>query len=104
MSDGVLQLLSVLLTEMQAVVELHSHPELLEEAARSYFILCRAETPWHPIAGPDRDALVQRWTDRLAALLGKSLQVGIDGMSTHSGWSALAEVQGEPCLLCSSLG
>ncbi|XP_062313473.1 cohesin subunit SA-2 isoform X2 [Osmerus eperlanus] len=68
------QLLSVLLTEMQAVVELHSHPELLEEAARSYFILCRAETPWHPIAGPARDALVQRWTDRLAALLGKSLQ------------------------------
>ncbi|KAM9483946.1 cohesin subunit SA-2 isoform 1-T2 [Salvelinus alpinus] len=70
------QALSGLLAEMGAVLELHTHPAVLEAAARSYLSLCGEETAWHPLARPGRDAVVQCWADRLAALLGDALQDG----------------------------
>ncbi|CDQ71241.1 unnamed protein product [Oncorhynchus mykiss] len=70
------QALSGLLAEMGAVLELHTDPAVLEAAARSYLSLCGEETAWHPLARPGRDAVVQCWADRLAALLGDALQDG----------------------------
>lgn len=63
---------------MGAVLELHTDPAVLEAAARSYLSLCGEESAWHPLARPVRDAVVQCWADRLAALLGDTLQVGTE--------------------------
>lgn len=63
------------MAEMGAVLDLHSDPTVLEEAARSYLSLCGEETALCSAALAARDSLVQRWTDRLTALLKDSLKV-----------------------------
>ncbi|KAM4558015.1 cohesin subunit SA-2 [Odontesthes bonariensis] len=67
------QVISSLMAEMAAVLDLHSGPALLEAAARSYLSLCGEEAAWCSTARDARDALVQRWVDRLTELLGDSV-------------------------------
>ncbi|XP_076011271.1 cohesin subunit SA-2 isoform X2 [Genypterus blacodes] len=68
------QLVSELLAEMGAVVELHTDPAVLEAAARTYLSLCGEETTWCSVAQAARDSLVQSWVDRLVLLLQDSLK------------------------------
>ncbi|XP_010899679.2 cohesin subunit SA-2 isoform X2 [Esox lucius] len=75
-SAGSQQALAGLLSEMGAVVDLHTDPAVLEAAARSYLSLCGEETAWHSLARPARDTVVQCWVDRLAKLMGDALQDG----------------------------
>ncbi|KAM6985039.1 cohesin subunit SA-2 [Aplochiton taeniatus] len=86
-------LLSALLVEMAAVVELHSDPGLLEAAARSYLALCGEDTAWLSLAHPARDSLVQRWTDSLAALLSDTLKDGTFNADENKTKEILATVK-----------
>uniref|UniRef100_A0A3Q2QIY8 Cohesin subunit SA n=1 Tax=Fundulus heteroclitus TaxID=8078 RepID=A0A3Q2QIY8_FUNHE len=65
-----------LMTEMAAVLDLHSSPAVLEAAARTYLSLCGDGAAWASAARASRDSLVQRWVDQLTGLLGESLKVG----------------------------
>ena len=69
------QAVSSLMTEMSAVLELHSSSAVLEAAARTFLSLCGEETAWCSVARTTRDSLVQRWVDQLTALLNDSIQV-----------------------------
>lgn len=71
--------MSSLLTELEAVLDVHSGPAVLEGGARVFLSLCREETAWCSPARAARDSLVQRWVDRLTALLGESLKVSTAG-------------------------
>uniref|UniRef100_A0A3P8RC21 Cohesin subunit SA n=1 Tax=Astatotilapia calliptera TaxID=8154 RepID=A0A3P8RC21_ASTCA len=73
------QAVSSLLTELEAVLDVHSGPAVLEGGARVFLSLCREETAWCSPARAARDSLVQRWVDRLTALLGESLKVSTAG-------------------------
>uniref|UniRef100_A0A7N8XB84 Cohesin subunit SA n=1 Tax=Mastacembelus armatus TaxID=205130 RepID=A0A7N8XB84_9TELE len=66
---------SSLLAQMGAVLDLHSGPAVLEAAARTYLSLCGEEMSWFSVTRAARDSLVQRWVDQLTALLEGSLQV-----------------------------
>lgn len=68
------QMVSSLTAEMEAVLDLHSGPAVLEAAARTYLSLCGEETSWCSAARTARDSLVQRWVDQLTTLLGESLK------------------------------
>lgn len=68
------QMVSSLLAEMEAALDLHSGPAVLEAAARTYLSLCGEETSWCSAARSARDSLVQRWVEKLTALLGDSLK------------------------------
>ncbi|CAI5655433.1 unnamed protein product [Oreochromis niloticus] len=68
------QAASSLLTELEAVLDVHSGPAVLEGGARAFLSLCSEETAWCSPAQAARDSLVQRWVDRLKALLGESLK------------------------------
>ncbi|XP_038140709.1 cohesin subunit SA-2 isoform X1 [Cyprinodon tularosa] len=70
------QLVSSLMTEMAAVLDLHSSPAVLEAAARTYLSLCGDGAAWSSAARASQDALVQRWVDELTGLLGESLRGG----------------------------
>ncbi|KAM4731631.1 cohesin subunit SA-2 isoform 2-T2 [Anableps anableps] len=70
------QLVSSLMTEMAAVLDLHSSPAVLEAAARTYLSLCGDGAAWAATAGASRDSLVQRWVDQLTELMGGSLRGG----------------------------
>ncbi|KAM4561585.1 cohesin subunit SA-2 isoform 1-T1 [Fundulus diaphanus] len=70
------QLVSSLMTEMAAVLDLHSSPAVLEAAARTYLSLCGDGAAWASAARASRDSLVQRWVDQLTGLLGESLKGG----------------------------
>ncbi|XP_030198623.1 cohesin subunit SA-2 isoform X1 [Gadus morhua] len=64
-----------LIREMGAVVDHPSGPPaVLEAVSRAYLRLCGGDTAWHPAARPARDALVQRWKDRLISQLGVGLK------------------------------
>ncbi|XP_026152212.1 cohesin subunit SA-2 isoform X2 [Mastacembelus armatus] len=69
------QVVSSLLAQMGAVLDLHSGPAVLEAAARTYLSLCGEEMSWFSVTRAARDSLVQRWVDQLTALLEGSLQV-----------------------------
>uniref|UniRef100_A0A3B3VUX7 Cohesin subunit SA n=1 Tax=Poecilia latipinna TaxID=48699 RepID=A0A3B3VUX7_9TELE len=71
------QSVSSLMTEMAAVLDLHSGPAVLEAAARTYLSLCGDGAAWAVAAGASRDSLVQRWVDRLTETIGESLRVGV---------------------------
>ncbi|XP_032422704.1 cohesin subunit SA-2 isoform X2 [Xiphophorus hellerii] len=70
------QSVSSLMTEMAAVLDLHSGPAVLEAAARTYLSLCGDGAAWAAAAGASRDSLVQRWVDRLTETMGASLRRG----------------------------
>uniref|UniRef100_A0A669B1D4 Cohesin subunit SA n=1 Tax=Oreochromis niloticus TaxID=8128 RepID=A0A669B1D4_ORENI len=73
-----------LLKKLEAVLDVHSGPAVLEGGARAFLSLCSEETAWCSPARAARDSLVQRWVDRLKALLGESLKVSTAGfMWTH---------------------
>ncbi|KAG5852757.1 hypothetical protein ANANG_G00065950 [Anguilla anguilla] len=61
--------LKALLTQMAAVVEMHTDAAVLEAAARTYQALCSADTPWESLASPAWDEMVRRWVGRLDTLL-----------------------------------
>uniref|UniRef100_A0AAQ6IJ25 Cohesin subunit SA n=1 Tax=Anabas testudineus TaxID=64144 RepID=A0AAQ6IJ25_ANATE len=69
-----LQVVSCLLEEMEAVLDLHSGPAVLEAAARTYLSLCVEETTWCSVTRAARDSLVQRWVDQLTSLLQDSVK------------------------------
>ncbi|PWA31390.1 hypothetical protein CCH79_00002520 [Gambusia affinis] len=70
------QSVSSLMTEMAAVLDLHSGPAVLEAAARTYLSLCGDGAAWAAAAAASRDSLVQRWVDRLTETMGASLRRG----------------------------
>ncbi|XP_024919417.1 cohesin subunit SA-2 isoform X3 [Cynoglossus semilaevis] len=72
--DDITQVLSSLLTEIQAALDIHSSPAVLEAAARTYLYLCSKETTWSSIVRDKRDSVVQTWVDQLTVLLGESLR------------------------------
>ncbi|KAF1382811.1 hypothetical protein PFLUV_G00147670 [Perca fluviatilis] len=90
------QAVSGLTAEMGAVLDRHSGPPVLEAAARTFLSLCGEETAWCSVARAARDSLVQRWVDRLTALLGDtvSLQV-IKALGESQSFSADEEKTGE---------
>uniref|UniRef100_A0A3P8RZM9 Cohesin subunit SA n=1 Tax=Amphiprion percula TaxID=161767 RepID=A0A3P8RZM9_AMPPE len=75
------QMVSSLMAEMEAALDLHPGPAVLEAAARTYLSLCGEETSWCSAARSARDSLVQRWVEKLTSLLGDSLKVRGDGFS-----------------------
>ncbi|KAG7463587.1 hypothetical protein MATL_G00178160 [Megalops atlanticus] len=66
--------LQTMLTMMGAALERHTDRGVLEAGARTLQALCCEDTPWHGLACPARDQLVQRWVDRLGSLLGETLK------------------------------
>lgn len=64
-----LQVVSCLLAQMEAVLDLHSGAAVLEAAARTYLSLCGEEMTRCSVSRAARDSLVQRWVDQLTALL-----------------------------------
>ncbi|XP_048049397.1 cohesin subunit SA-2 isoform X2 [Megalobrama amblycephala] len=70
------QYVQALLAELEAVVDRHTDTGLLEMAARSYQTLCAQDSPWHPLARPSFDRLIQHWTNTLETWLGESLSSG----------------------------
>ncbi|XP_039533123.1 cohesin subunit SA-2 [Pimephales promelas] len=68
-----LQYVQALLADLEAVVDRHTDPGLLETAARSYQSLCAQDSPWHSLAQPSFDRLIQHWTNTLGTCLGQSL-------------------------------
>uniref|UniRef100_A0A3Q3Q2R3 Cohesin subunit SA n=1 Tax=Monopterus albus TaxID=43700 RepID=A0A3Q3Q2R3_MONAL len=66
---------SRLLAQMGAVLDLHSGPAVLEATARTYLSLCGEETSWSSMTRAARDALVQRWVGQLTTLLDDLLKV-----------------------------
>lgn len=71
------QLLSSLMTELAAVLDLHSNPLVLEAAARTYLSLCCDGAAWAAAARASRDSLVRRWVNQLTELIGESLRVSV---------------------------
>uniref|UniRef100_A0A1A8KP33 Cohesin subunit SA n=1 Tax=Nothobranchius kuhntae TaxID=321403 RepID=A0A1A8KP33_NOTKU len=67
-------LVSSLISEMAAVLDLCSDPAVLEAASRSYLSLCGEGAAWCCTTRTARDSLVQRWVDQLTELLGESLR------------------------------
>ncbi|XP_028992474.1 cohesin subunit SA-2 [Betta splendens] len=63
------QVVSCLLAAMEAVLNLHSDPAVLEAAARTYLSLCGEEMPCRSAGRAARDSLVQRWVEQLTVLL-----------------------------------
>ncbi|XDV30235.1 hypothetical protein PO909_033199 [Leuciscus waleckii] len=70
------QYVQALLAELEAVVDRHTDTGLLETAARSYQSLCAQDSPWHSLARPTFDRLIQHWTNTLGTWLGESLSSG----------------------------
>ncbi|XP_041857402.1 cohesin subunit SA-2 isoform X2 [Melanotaenia boesemani] len=70
------QVVSSLMAEMAAVLDLHSGPAVLEAAARTYLSLCAEGAAWSSAARAARDSLVQRWVGQLTELLEDSLRGG----------------------------
>ncbi|KTF94023.1 hypothetical protein cypCar_00009256 [Cyprinus carpio] len=70
------QCVRALLAELEAAVDRHTDAGLLEAAARSYQSLCAQDLPWHSLARPSFDRLIQHWTDTLGTRLGESLSDG----------------------------
>ncbi|XP_051938433.1 cohesin subunit SA-2 isoform X3 [Hippocampus zosterae] len=66
------QLVSRLLSEIRAVLEVHSDAAVLEAASRTFLSLCGEETTWGSMARPVRDSMVQGWVDHLKGLLTNS--------------------------------
>lgn len=64
-----------LLAELEAAVDRHTDAGLLEAAARSYQSLCAQDSPWHSLAQPSFEQLIQHWTDTLGTRLGESQSV-----------------------------
>ncbi|XP_030641852.1 cohesin subunit SA-2 [Chanos chanos] len=75
--DEYLESMQALLAQLEAAVEKHTGAELLEEAARSYQILCSEESPWHSLASSAMDQLIQRWAKTLGMCLEESLSDGV---------------------------
>ncbi|XP_077435821.1 cohesin subunit SA-2 isoform X2 [Vanacampus margaritifer] len=71
------QLVSRLLAEFRAVLEVHSDAAVLEAASRTFLSMCGEETTWGSVARPIRDSLVQGWVDHLKDLLTESRKGGI---------------------------
>lgn len=69
--------MQALLAELEAVVDRHTDTGLLETAARSYQSLCAQDSPWHSLARPTFDRLIQHWTNTLGTWLEESLSVSI---------------------------
>lgn len=69
------QAVSTLLAQMEAVLELHSSSAVLEAAARTFLSLCGEEGSGGSVVQAAKDALVQKWVDKLTSLLGDSLKV-----------------------------
>ncbi|XP_026233171.1 cohesin subunit SA-2 isoform X2 [Anabas testudineus] len=88
------QVVSCLLEEMEAVLDLHSGPAVLEAAARTYLSLCVEETTWCSVTRAARDSLVQRWVDQLTSLL----------QDSGDGFSADEEKTGEVLVTLKKLG
>uniref|UniRef100_A0A672PV14 Cohesin subunit SA n=1 Tax=Sinocyclocheilus grahami TaxID=75366 RepID=A0A672PV14_SINGR len=65
-----------LLAELEAAVDRHTDAGLLETAARSYQSLCAQDSPWHSLAQPSFDRLIQHWTDTLGTRFGESQSDG----------------------------
>ncbi|XP_073701442.1 cohesin subunit SA-2 isoform X2 [Garra rufa] len=70
------QCVQALLAELEAAVGRHKDAGLLETAARSYQSLCAQDSPWHSLARPSFDRLIQHWTDTLGTQLAESLSDG----------------------------
>ncbi|XP_058642917.1 cohesin subunit SA-2 isoform X2 [Onychostoma macrolepis] len=70
------QCVQALLAELEAAVDRHTDAGLLEATARSYQSLCAQDLPWHSLARPSFDRLIQHWTDTLGTRLGESLSDG----------------------------
>ncbi|KAK7154357.1 hypothetical protein R3I94_007635 [Phoxinus phoxinus] len=70
------QYVQALLAELEAVVDRHTDAGLLETAARSYQSLCAQDSPWHSLARPTFDRLIQHWTNTLGTWLEESLSSG----------------------------
>uniref|UniRef100_A0A673CUQ1 Cohesin subunit SA n=1 Tax=Sphaeramia orbicularis TaxID=375764 RepID=A0A673CUQ1_9TELE len=68
------QVVSSLLAEVGAVLELHSGPDVLEAAARSYLSLCADGASWCSVAQTARDSMIQQWVDKLKVLLEDSVK------------------------------
>lgn len=62
--------------EMETILELHSSAAVLEASARTFLSLCETKSSSSSAARAARDAVVQKWVDKLTALLGDSLKVG----------------------------
>lgn len=77
------QLLSELLTEMRAVVDLHCDADVLEAAARSYLSLSADGTSWCSMAQTARDSMVQNWVNQLRLFLEDAVKE--DTFSADSG-------------------
>ncbi|XP_051566176.1 cohesin subunit SA-2 isoform X2 [Myxocyprinus asiaticus] len=67
------QSMQALLVELDSAVRRHTDAGLLETAARSYQSLCAQDSPWHSLARPTFDRLIQCWTQTLGTRLGESL-------------------------------
>ncbi|CAJ1079792.1 cohesin subunit SA-2 isoform X2 [Xyrichtys novacula] len=70
---GNTKVVSDLLAELRAVLDLHSSPAVLEAAARTYLSLCGEEMTCCSAAQTARDSLVQSWVDKLTNLLKAAL-------------------------------
>ncbi|XP_034549022.1 cohesin subunit SA-2 isoform X2 [Notolabrus celidotus] len=71
---GNTQVVSDLLAEIGAVLDLHSSPAVLEAAARTYLSLCGEEMTCCSEAQTARDSLIQSWVDKLTSLLQSTLK------------------------------
>lgn len=78
------QLVSRLLAEIRAVLEVYSDAAVLEAASRTFLSLCGEETTWGSMARPVRDSMVQGWVDHLKDLLTNSFVVSFQqGQSSN---------------------
>lgn len=68
------QVVSSLMAEVGAVLELHSGTDVLEAAARSYLSLCGDGASWCSAAQTARDSMIQQWVDKLKVLLEDSVK------------------------------
>lgn len=90
------QLLSELLAEMRAVVDLHSDEEVLEAAARSYLSLSADGTSWCSMALSARDCMVQNWVNQLRLFLQDAVKEDIfsaDSETTEKSVSTLKRLK-----------
>ncbi|XP_066542125.1 cohesin subunit SA-2 isoform X2 [Hoplias malabaricus] len=62
-----------LLSGLDAAVDRHTEPGLLEAAARSYHSLCSDDSRWQHLTVPAMGQLLQRWTHTLETFLGEEL-------------------------------
>lgn len=70
------QCVQALLAELETAVDRHTDVALLETSARSYQSLCAQDSPFHSLARPAFDQLIQRWTNTLGTRLAESLSDG----------------------------